>query len=53
MPTVYNKTLKCVGNTSRMSLPSETFHLVATCGMGVTQLHNLTKLGLYIGLLWF
>ena len=44
LPTVYKKTLKYIGNNSWMSLPRVTFNL--TCGKGVTELQNLTNLGL-------
>ena len=44
MPTVYKKTLKCIGNNSWMSSPGMTFNL--TCGKGVTELQNLTNLRL-------
>ena len=44
LPTVYKKTLKCIGNTSWMSSPGVTFNL--TCGKGVTELQNLTNLRL-------
>ena len=44
LPLVYRKTLKCIGNNSRMSSPGVTFNL--TCGKGVTELQNLTNLGL-------
>ena len=42
MPSVYKKTLKCIGNNSLMSSPRVTFNL--TCGKGVTELQNLTNL---------
>ena len=44
MPTVYKKTLKCIGNNSWMSSPGVTFNL--TCGKGVTELQNLASLRL-------
>ena len=44
MPTVYKKTLKCIGNNSWMSSPRLTFNL--TCGKGVTELQNLASLRL-------
>ena len=42
MPTVYKKTLNCIGNNSWMSSPGVTFTL--TCDKGVTELQNLTNL---------
>ena len=44
LPTVYKKTLKCVGNNSWMSSSGVTFNL--TCGKGVTELQNLASLRL-------
>ena len=43
-PTVYKKTLKCIGNNNWMSSPRVTFNL--TCGKGVTELQNLANLPL-------
>ena len=41
LPTIYKKTLKCVGNNSWMSSPGVTFNL--TSGKGVNELKNLTN----------
>ena len=42
LPTVYKKSIKCIGNNSWLSSPRVTFNL--TCRMGVTELQNLTNL---------
>ena len=44
LPTVYKKTLTCIGNNNWMSSPGVTLNL--TCGKGVTELQNLTNLRL-------
>ena len=44
MPTVYKKTLKCIGNNDVITRGHFTFTL--TCGKGVTELQNLTNLHL-------
>ena len=44
MPTVYKKTLKCIGKNSWMSSPGVTYNL--TCGKGVTEPQNLASLRL-------
>ena len=38
LPTVYKKSLKCIGNNGWMSSPGLTFNL--TCSKGVTELQN-------------